>query len=222
MATKKDIDFESLLSRTQVRFCNEVDVHSGRTLAHEFTQMTRNDITKYYFVAIVVRKAQWGTQAPNRETILSKYNVYTSRRGMLREDSHEYQWMWDMEVEGIYFIIFGPSIFTKETRCDLKLRNIIIRKKEAMPMNAPVFDTQEREHSPLRPPSQEETQAMTRLVEREVSEAMQDAAFRTAMWEAVTRQNRQWKEEHAREWAEKSRELDDSPPIWEITHVEPR
>jgi len=190
-----DKQLEQISQRTQVRFCNEFDVCSGDTLEGEFEKFPLD--RHYHFVAIVVGDIR------DKGNVIRKYNVKERRRSLYLQDLRTKIWIWDVEVDGINFVIFGPHDFTDLPTSDEILLRIISAKKKEMPEHATVFN--------IIAPKQHVRQPEERPPESHLQEDLHRAFF-----DAAVKQNRNWMEETYRD-----RDASPDTVKWEITLVEP-
>jgi hypothetical protein len=102
---------EKILSKTRVKICTERDVYNGKTLLTEFYSISSDMLSQSLFVAIVVGHIEDNDNG----RVIKKYEIATGRgSGMFLAAWPWRLWIWNVTIDGIKFLVFGPHSFIEK------------------------------------------------------------------------------------------------------------
>jgi hypothetical protein len=102
---------EKILNKTRVTICTERDVYNSKTLLREFYSISSDMLSQSLFVAIVV--GHIGDNDHGR--VMKQYGIANCRGSGMFLDSWPWRlWIWNVTIDGIKFLVFGPHSVIEE------------------------------------------------------------------------------------------------------------
>jgi hypothetical protein len=134
---------EKISSKTRVKICTERDVYTSETLLREFYSISSDILSQSLFVAIVV-----GHIGDNDHgCVMKQYGIANYRGSGMFLDAWPWRlWIWNVTIDGIKFLVFGPHSFIDECerRRDCPDHQVLVKEMVYAEMlhtnNASVFD----------------------------------------------------------------------------------